>query len=67
MKIIKTGNVNVALYRGTCGKCGCVVECDEKETKSDYDPRDNYTCTYVKCPMAGCGQTIHVSPKKGKK
>jgi hypothetical protein len=64
MKIIKPGNLEKSKkwMRGNCTDCGCIIECEQKEAKIDYDPRDNYSCFYYKCPT--CGYAISLQDKK---
>ena len=47
MKIIKHRKPS-STYRGSCQNCGCLIECDEGETKTVFDR--NETSRYVKCP-----------------
>ena len=53
--VLKHGQRNV--FRGTCNKCGCEVECSENDVLLDRD----FTAPkmYVYCPE--CGERINIT------
>ncbi len=56
IKIIREGKKQITLRRGSCHKCGCIIECDEKDIIYEDRPCGG---AYVKCPMPGCDASIH--------
>ena len=51
MKTIKEGRICKQVYRGICIKCGCIIECTEKEYKR---------AKTVKCPTIECNEIIQL-------
>lgn len=56
MKILKPGTLPESppprIFRGTCSKCGCEVECEEKEVFSHGERHFGGTTSYwVTCPF----------------
>lgn len=68
MKILKNGTVpqpKLRIFRGTCGKCGAVVECDENEASVTAERRPNGAQLWtIKCPFKllsyRCDATINL-------
>lgn len=54
MKIIKRGHLPLMLV-GTCGHCGCQVECADSECQPVSGQIYGFV---VKCPTAGCQLNI---------
>jgi hypothetical protein len=61
MKVIKEGrHPGSQVMRGTCQRCGCIIECARSECKVDHDPREQRGVPYVACPT--CGGSIYTAP-----
>lgn len=60
MKVIRPGkNPDDESHRGTCPRCGCVVEVSRSECEYVYDPRPGEGGYYVLCPTCNG----HIWPK----
>lgn len=51
MKILKHGTKKAKQMRGTCGHCGCRVQCSEEETSKDQERPGADVDHYVQCPQ----------------
>jgi hypothetical protein len=58
MKIVKEGQLPDPTLEGTCGSCGCEVECqpDDPEVHK-HDDGDGYR-KVCQCPTKGCPHKI---------
>jgi hypothetical protein len=66
VKIIKEGKLPDKTLRGTCGHCGCVVECQEGDPEATTHTDRNDTLHHCLCPTEGCSNTIWLDRKKPK-
>ena len=58
MKIIKRGAIKKKTKRLTCSECDTVFEYEPKDVEYFSDQRDNYSTSWVVCPL--CKHQIDV-------
>lgn len=62
IKIIKEGKKKLNVYQVTCGRCQCVFECDERDTKIDPTPIGR-RCDLLEINCPNCRELISFENK----
>jgi hypothetical protein len=57
MKIIKRGSKNMVAYRGTCQRCGSVMEEESGKLTIEVDQQDSFA--HAQCPVCKSGFVLY--------
>lgn len=60
IEVTKPGDLNSAVYVGSCKNCGCEITCGKRDLIYEDCP---YESSYVKCPTEGCPFSIYTQER----